>query len=62
MRLSELVDDVVARVTRATGGAQTPWVAHRETFGDYAIADVIAGVAPAPLAPAPLPGPSSPPR
>lgn len=37
VQLSELVDDVVTRVTKATGGAQTPWVARRELFGDFGL-------------------------
>ncbi len=37
VQVSELVDDVVTRVTKATGGAQTPWVARRELFGDFGL-------------------------
>jgi WD40 repeat protein len=38
IELSELLDDVTYRVTRASGGEQTPWVARRELFGDFGIA------------------------
>ena len=38
IELSELVEDVVARVSRASGGNQTPWAPRREIFGDFAIA------------------------
>ncbi len=38
IELSELVDDVSARVSLASDGKQTPWVARREMFGDFALA------------------------
>lgn len=38
IELSELVEDVVARVSRASEGRQTPWAPRREIFGDFAIA------------------------
>jgi hypothetical protein len=38
IELSELVIQVAQRVGRASHNAQTPWVARRELFGDYAIA------------------------
>ncbi len=40
LSLSELVRDVSRRVHAATGGAQTPWVARRELFGDFSLVDV----------------------
>jgi hypothetical protein len=30
-------DEVTARVSSASGGKQTPWVARRDLFGDFAI-------------------------
>ncbi|MFO0757108.1 MAG: caspase family protein [Byssovorax sp.] len=39
IELSELMDEVTRRVTRATGGAQTPWVARAEMFGDFALVE-----------------------
>ena len=38
IELSELVADVGLRVSSATGGRQTPWVARQESFGDFRIA------------------------
>ena len=38
IQLSELVRDVTLRVSRASRGRQTPWVARRELFGDFVIA------------------------
>ena len=38
IELSELIDYVTERVTDAANGAQTPWVARREIFGDFALA------------------------
>src|SRR5262249_7606747 len=38
IELSELVEDVTARVTRVSRGRQTPWVARRELFGDFGVA------------------------
>jgi uncharacterized caspase-like protein len=38
IQISELVDDVIARVATASDGMQTPWVARREVFGDFTIA------------------------
>jgi hypothetical protein len=38
IELTELVQDVTFRVARASDWAQTPWVARREMFGDFAIA------------------------
>jgi hypothetical protein len=35
---SELIDEVTRRVTDATRGMQTPWVARREMVGDFAVA------------------------
>ena len=37
--LSELIDDVASRVSRATQARQTPWIARREMFGDFRIAN-----------------------
>jgi uncharacterized caspase-like protein len=37
IELGELVDEVTRRVTRATGGAQTPWIARKDMFGDFAL-------------------------
>ena len=37
VELSELVDYVRERVRQASNGQQTPWVARRELFGDFAI-------------------------
>ena len=39
IQLSELIDEVSWRVARSSKGAQTPWVARRELFGDFAIGD-----------------------
>jgi hypothetical protein len=36
--LSSLVDEVTRRVSLATQGKQSPWVARREMFGDFALA------------------------
>lgn len=38
LSVSELIDDVTRRVTVATGGLQTPWIARRELLGDFAVA------------------------
>jgi WD40 repeat protein len=38
VQLSELIDEVSRRVAVASKGQQTPWVARRELFGDFAIA------------------------
>jgi hypothetical protein len=38
LQLSEIIDQVTERVTSASDGAQTPWVARRELFGDFAVA------------------------
>jgi hypothetical protein len=38
IELSEIVDEVERRVGEATDGQQTPWVARRELFGDFALA------------------------
>jgi uncharacterized caspase-like protein len=38
LELSEVIDEVTDRVTKASRGAQTPWVARRELFGDFTIA------------------------
>ncbi len=38
IELGELIDEVTWRVSRDTHGAQTPWVARREMFGDFAVA------------------------
>jgi WD40 repeat protein len=40
VQVSELIDDVIARVSIASDGKQTPWIARRELFGDFAIARV----------------------
>ena len=40
IQLSELIDEVTSRVTRASQGAQTPWVARRELLGDFRLADL----------------------
>ena len=39
IELSEIVDEVTRRVSRASGGAQTPWVARRDMFGDFALVE-----------------------
>ncbi len=36
--LSELVDEVSRRVSAASNGAQTPWIARREMIGDFTLA------------------------
>lgn len=38
LQLSEIIDDVTRRVTEASQGRQTPWVARREMFGDFGLA------------------------
>ncbi len=38
IQLSELIDEVSARVGEASGFRQTPWVARREIFGDFTFA------------------------
>jgi hypothetical protein len=38
VEVSELVDEVTRRVSEATRGLQTPWVARRELVGDFAVA------------------------
>jgi uncharacterized caspase-like protein len=38
IELGELIDEVSRRVAAATQGRQTPWVARRETIGDFAVA------------------------
>lgn len=38
VEVSELLERVTARVQRATRGAQSPWVARRDVFGDFALA------------------------
>ena len=40
LQASELLDEVTRRVTRGSKGMQTPWVAHRDLFGDFGIANV----------------------
>ncbi len=40
LQLSELIDEVTARVTRASGREQTPWVVRRDLFGDFGVAKV----------------------
>lgn len=35
LQLSEFVDDVTVRVSEASQGHQTPWVARREIFGEF---------------------------
>ncbi len=37
LQLSELVESVRRRVSDASGGAQTPWLARRDLFGDFAV-------------------------
>ncbi len=37
LQLSELVDSVQRRVTDASSGAQTPWLARRTMFGDFSV-------------------------
>ncbi len=39
IQLSELVDEVTRRVLDASRGAQTPWIARREMFGDLTLTD-----------------------
>lgn len=43
LQLSEIVDEVTARVGVASAGRQTPWVARRELFGDFTVARARAG-------------------
>jgi WD40 repeat protein len=43
IELQELVDDVTLRVSTTTRGLQTPWVARREIFGDFALAPAAPG-------------------
>jgi uncharacterized caspase-like protein len=38
VEMGELIDFVTWRVKSTSGGAQTPWVARREMFGDFVIA------------------------
>jgi WD40 repeat protein len=38
LQLSEVIDEVTRRVTRQSRSRQTPWVARRELFGDFALA------------------------
>jgi uncharacterized caspase-like protein len=38
IEVAELIDYVTERVTTASKGKQTPWVARREFFGDFVIA------------------------
>jgi WD40 repeat protein len=38
IELSELITQVTLRVSKSSNGAQTPWVARRELFGDFVIA------------------------
>ena len=38
VEVGELIDYVTERVTTASKGKQTPWVARRELFGDFVIA------------------------
>jgi hypothetical protein len=40
LQVSEVIQAVTARVTKASAGAQTPWVARRELFGDFKLAEV----------------------
>ena len=37
IQMSELIADVTRRVTLASNGEQTPWVARRDQFGDFAL-------------------------
>lgn len=37
IQLSELIEEVTERVSTATGGLQTPWVARRAMFGDFTL-------------------------
>ena len=37
LQVSELIAEVRERVSRFTRGEQTPWVARRDLFGDFAI-------------------------
>lgn len=37
IQISELIAEVTRRVTLASNGQQTPWVARRDQFGDFAI-------------------------
>jgi WD40 repeat protein len=39
IELSEMVDEVSRRVATFTWGAQTPWIARRDLFGDFKLAD-----------------------
>jgi WD40 repeat protein len=38
LQLSEVIDEVTRRVTRQSRSRQTPWIARRELFGDFALA------------------------
>jgi hypothetical protein len=38
LQASELIDEMTARVSEVSRDAQTPWVAHREMFGDFVVA------------------------
>lgn len=53
VQLSEMIEAVTARVSDATANRQTPWVARRELFGDFALARL--GARPASVPPAPPP-------
>jgi len=37
VQTAELITQVQLRVLRASRGKQTPWVARRELFGDFAL-------------------------
>jgi WD40 repeat protein len=39
IELSEMIDEVSRRVATFTWGAQTPWVARRDLFGDFKLGD-----------------------
>ena len=39
VQLSEIIDEVSRRVAIASRGEQTPWVARRDLFGDFKLAD-----------------------
>jgi hypothetical protein len=47
IQLGEIIDEVTRRVGEATSMKQTPWVARREIFGDFALAPTPAATPPA---------------
>lgn len=41
LQASEVIDEVTRRVVRASRSRQTPWVARRDLFGDFALAPAV---------------------